>query len=93
MRLEINNMDKGDMGGVGDLRVSHSGGHRGGGTPSHSTIFFQKTPSKPMPSHWAHPQLKNEDPHLKNKPPLKHEVPFHEMTPRKSTINNNLKSS
>ena len=26
-------------------------------------------------------------------PPLKHEVPLHEMVPRKSTINNNLKSS
>ena len=41
-------------------------------------------------------------PHLKMKlspsekqppPPLKCEVPFHEMIPRKSTLNNNLKSS
>ena len=41
------------------------------------------------------PHLKMKPPHLKNNPPppLKCEVPFHEMIPRKSTINNNLQSS
>ena len=42
------------------------------------------------------PHLKMRPPHLKNTPPpppLKREVPFQEMIPRKSTINNNLKSS
>ena len=62
--------------------------------------FFSKT----LPPHqnWCpplgHPPLlKNEvPPSEKQTPPLpklKHEVPFHEMTLRKSTINNNLKSS
>ena len=41
-----------------------------------------------------HPPLKNEGlPSEKQTPPLKREVPFHEMIPRKNTINNNLKSS
>ena len=49
-----------------------------------------------MPALWGTPL-----PHLKMKlppsekqpPPLKHDTPFYEMIPRKSTINNNLKSS
>ena len=56
------------------------------------SIYF----SNPPPPPWGTPTpLKNEPPHLKNNPspPLKHETPFHEMIPRKSTINNNLKSS
>ena len=57
--------------------------------------FFLETPlSKPMPSMGCTPHLKIKPPHLKNKPnPLKREALFHEMIPRKSTINNNLKSS
>ena len=53
---------------------------------------------------WGAPPLKNEAPSpLKNNPlplpptppppRLKRETPFHEMIPRKTTINNNLKSS
>ena len=46
---------------------------------------------------WGDPPLKNEAPSpLKNEPlppRLKRETPFHEMIPRKTTINNNLKSS
>ena len=78
-------------------RVSHSWGARGeeGGTPSPSYNFFQKPPIRtdaPPMGHTHH--LKMKPPHLKNKPPsLKCEAPFHEMIPRKSTINNNLKSS
>ena len=64
---------------------------------SYNTIFFETSfPSKLMPTHGALPHLKMKPPHLKNKPPqLKCEAPFHEMIPRKrkSTINNNLKSS
>ena len=42
----------------------------------------------------GHPPLKNEvPPSEKQIPPLKCEAPFHEMIPRKNTINNNLKSS
>ena len=41
------------------------------------------------------PPLKNEASPTSEKQthPLKHELPFHEMIPRKTTINNNLKSS
>ena len=69
--------------------------------PPSSYNFFLKLPSiKTDYPHEGAPPLKNEAPHLKNNtpppppsPPLKHEAPFHEMIPRKSTINNNLKSS
>ena len=37
---------------------------------------------------WGVPPLKNEAPILKTSPPLKREASFHEMIPRKSTINN-----
>ena len=83
-------------------RVSHSWGggmgHRGGtkgAHPPHPTIFSKTPPSKLMSSPMGHtPSLKNEPPHLKNTTrPLKHEIPLNEMIPRKSTINNNLKSS
>ena len=69
-------------------RVSHSGG----ATP-HPTIFFNPPPPiKTDARHGVHPPFKNEAPHLKNKhpAPLKRETPFHEMIPRKSTINYNL---
>ena len=74
-------------------RVSHSGG---GPTPI-LQVFLKNSPPEPMLSPWGTPPLKNEAHHLKNTPPpppqLKHETPFHEMIPRKSTIDNNLKSS
>ena len=78
-----------------NARVSHSGGH-GGDTPPPSYDFFSKTPpTKTDAPHMEHPPLLNDPPIWKTKPPpsLKHETPFHEMLPRKSTINNNLKSS
>ena len=52
------------------FRVSHSGGM--GGTPPHLTIFFEllPPPTKTNAPH-RHPPLKNEAPHLKNKPPIK----------------------
>ena len=66
---------------------------RVGFTP-HLTFLSKPPRSKPMPPHGAHPKLKNEAPHLKNTPtPLKREAPSHEMILRKSTINNNFKSS
>ena len=48
-----------------------------------------------MSPSWSVPHLKMKPPHPKNNPPppLKHETPFHEIIPRKSTINNKLKSS
>ena len=65
------------------LRVSCSGS-----TPQ-LTFFFKSTPPKLIPP----PLLKNEIPPPEKQPPIKHEKPFHEMIPRKSTININLKSS
>ena len=65
-----------------------SGGDR------HPAIFFENPPIKTDAPLWGIPQLKNEArPSEKQIPPLKHETPLHEMIPRKSTINNNLKSS
>ena len=72
----------------------------GTGAPPPSNSFFRKPfpPSKPMPpmEHLL-TSLKNEAPPSgKQTPPpstLKREVPFHEMTPRNRTINNNLRSS
>ena len=51
-------------------------------------------PSKPMSLHGAHSHLTWSPPSKKTTPPppLKSEATFHEMIPRKSTINNNLKS-
>ena len=44
--------------------------------------------------HGAPPPLKMNPLSEKHPPrPLKHETPFHELIPRKSTINNHLKSS
>ena len=48
-----------------------------GRLPPHAPHFTQK---------WSPPIWK------RTPPPLKHETPFHEMIPRKSTINNNLQS-
>ena len=75
------------------------GGH--GGAPPIQRFFFEKPHQNQCP-----PMGHQPPPHLKMKPPLsekqplpppspllKREVPFHEMIPRKSTINNNLKSS
>ena len=64
------------------------------------TLLFFLNPPPPHPSiktdapHGAHPQLKNEAP-PSEKPihPSKHEASFHKMIARKSTLNNNLKSS
>ena len=69
------------------------GGSMGGIPPNYD--FFLKLPHQNRCSpHGAHPPLKNEaPPYPKDKSPLRREVPFHEMIPRKSTINNNLKSS
>ena len=67
-----------------------------GGHPlRHPTIFFVTPLSKPMPHMGCPPFKLKPPPHLKNNPfpPLKHEALFHEMIPRKDTINNNLKSS
>ena len=63
------------------------GGHKRG-VPPYDDFFLKSLPPKPMPPMGVPPPrpLKNEA------PPLKHETPFHEMIPIKSTINNNLKS-
>ena len=67
----------------------------GAPAPPPSYDIFRPPLPKPMASPIDAPPLKNESPHLKNNPPppLKYETPFHEMIPRKSTINKNLKSS
>ena len=59
--------------------------------------FFLKPPSH-LHQNWCppmggHPHLKMKPPIWKTIPPLKPETPFHEMIPRRSTTNNNLKSS
>ena len=70
----------------------------GGHPPPPSNDFFWKPPSKLMPP-MGYPPYKNEDAPIwkttppPSHPPLKHEVPFHEIIPRKGTVNNNLKSS
>ena len=69
-----------------------------GAPPLPIVCFFSKTPpSKPMPlpmGRTLHSKIKS--PIWKTTPPpppLKRKAPFHEMIPRKSAINNNLKSS
>ena len=66
------------------------------GAPSDTTNFFQPPPppiKTDVPS-WGVAPLKNEArPSEKQTPPLKREALFHEMIPRKSTMNNNLKFS
>ena len=70
-------------------RISHSGGAWGG----RFLQFFSKLPPLPPPIKTEAPHLKMKPPSEKQLPPLKREAPFHEMIPRKNTINNNLKSS
>ena len=67
------------------------GGGSMGCTPSILPFFFEKTrPPKPMPPHGAPSHLKMKPPIWKT-PPYWNMTRFHEMIPRKSTINNNLK--
>ena len=69
-----------------------------GGT-SHLPIFFKSPPhhqNRCPPWGTPLPLKMKPSPSEKQTPPppqLKHETPCHEMIPRKSTINNNLKSS
>ena len=58
-------------------------------------FFLNPPPAKTDAPPWGTPPLKNDASfHLKNNlHPLKHETPFHEMIPRKSTINHQFKSS
>ena len=64
------------------------------GVLPHPAIFFENPPLKTDAPLWGILKLKNEArPSEKQIPPLKHETPLHEMIPRKSTINNNFKSS
>ena len=64
-----------------------------GGAPSPILHFFQALIKTNAPT-WGAPHLKSPPPSEKQPPPpLKCEAPFHEMIPRKSTNNNNLKSS
>ena len=68
----------------------------GGAWAPHLMIFFKTPPpTKTDTPPWGNPPpLKNEAPPIwKTTPhPLKHETPFYEMIPWKSTINNTLKS-
>ena len=65
-----------------------------GGTPPPILQFFSnrpppiKTDAPPPMGHTPHLKMKPL-PYEKQTPPLKHEAPFHEMIPRKSTVNNN----
>ena len=62
--------------------------------PGGSYEFFRNPPHQNWYPPWDIPRLKNEAPHLKNNPPpLKHEAPYHEMIPRKCTINNDWKTA
>ena len=82
-----NNNTVTDDGGKSSTGFPIVGGMGGG---PHLTIFFENTPHQNRCPPWGTPSLKMKFPRL---PPLKHETHFHEMIPRKSTINNNLKSS
>ena len=80
---------------IGGSRVSTVGSMGGGTLPYYK--FFPTTSPPPIktdvPS-WGVAPLKNEArPSEKQTPPLKREALFHEMIPRKSTMNNNLKFS
>ena len=81
------------MGGVG-AGFPQWGEH--GGHPPILQIFSNLLPppiKTDVPS-WGVAPLKNEArPSEKQTPPLKREALFHEMIPRKSTMNNNLKFS
>ena len=82
---------------AGDSFYSPSAGFPIVRVPPPILRFFSPPPPpiKTDARHRVHPPFKNEAPNLKNKhpAPLKRETPFHEMIPRKSTINYNLKSS
>ena len=70
-----------------------------GGHPPPILQFFLKTPPIKTDAPMGCPLLKNKAPPIwKTTPsppprPIKHEAPFYEMIPQKSTIHNNLKSS
>ena len=88
------------LNGVLKYRFSWKGFLIVGGIPPTILQFFSNPslPLKsdaPLPPNGAHALLKNEAlPSEKQPPPsFKREGPFHGMIPRKSTINNNLKSS
>ena len=78
-------------------RISHIGGGVGvghGGMPPIIWYFSTLLPSKLMPPMGRSPSLKNKAPSSEKQTPLlKCKAPIHEMIPRKSTMNNNLKSS
>ena len=81
-------------------RVCHSVGGMGRrclwGAHLHPMSFLKSSPSKPMPpldAPLTHLKMKPPSPTEKQTPLLKLEAPYHEMIPRKSRINNNLKSS
>ena len=59
---------------------------RGALGPPHLTIFFESSPTK-IDAPMGHPLLKMKPPppSEKDPPPLKHEIPFHEMIPRISS--------
>ena len=52
-------------------------------------MILKTPPIKTDAPHGAPPHLKMKPLPSEKHPPLKHEAPFHEMIPRKSTINNN----
>ena len=66
----------------------------GGGCPLSYDFLWPPPHQNWFPPPWdALPHLEMKPPIWKMNSPLKHETPFLEMIPRKSTINNNLKSS
>ena len=76
-----------------EFPIVGGGGMRGHPPPSNN--FFWKTPHQNWCPLWGTPAyLKMKLPSFEKETfPLKHEAPFHEMIPRKSTINNHLKFS
>ena len=73
--------------------VFHSGEEAWGvGVPPPILRIFLNPPYQNRCPSPPHPHLKMKPPPSEKQPPLlKHETPFHEMIPRKSAINNNLK--
>ena len=78
------------------IYITHRVSHSGGCHPP-PTIFRKTSIKTNAPQLGAPPfPLKNEAPLSEKYPPsplLKREAPFHEMIPRKTEINNNLKYS
>ena len=98
-RTTFTNLWTAANGGGHFFNSSLQGWEAWGAPPTPSYVFFRKpSPSKPMSLPMGRTPYSKMKSHIWKTtppapPPLKRNAPFHEMIPRKSKINNNLKSS